>query len=507
MLLLGLKRRWPLLTTAVAALLWLVNNYDIRGLDGVRLEPRPTTTSPDPLGYGAPMGWPTSYPSGPALPGTNTQPLWPTSNYSQYPSVNEPTNHPSAVAVPGVGYSAGYPSAASGLPALPGTTPIAAPGVVPHGLPSTSPAARPGLQLPGGLALPRYLSVDDLRLPPAVSALAGDDWNRLLSVGEKLGMLEKSRQPAPTIPVMHQPLAGYSPPSGVPTSAPLPAVLPNLSTPRDTIRIASFNLNGWGDKSRDNPASTEMIVRLIGQFDLIALQDIRSRRDDLLPNLMVQLNSTGRNFDFMIGPRVGRGELREQLAFIFDTERVETDRFQLYTVADPEDMLVREPLVGWFRAKQADSREAFTFSLVNVHIDSDLAATELQAIPNLVDAIYSDGRGEDDVILAGDFSAAAPQAAFFSAGNFRTVIEGMATNTRGTHLLDNFGMPVANTSEFTGRAGAVDFLRQYNLSLEQAVSVSEHLPIWAEFSIIEGGRPGQVAGNALPEHRFHSGVN
>ncbi len=275
--------------------------------------------------------------------------------------------------------------------------------------------------------------------------------------------------------------------------------------PRDTIRIASFNLSGWGDGQRDRPAVTDMLVRLIGQFDVIALQDIRSRRDDLLPNLMIELNRTGRAFDFMIGPRIGRGETREQLAFVFDTDRIETDRFQLYTVADPEDIMAREPLVGWFRTKGVNEREAFTFSLVNVHIDNDLASAELAALPNLVEAIYNDGRGEDDVILAGELSATAPQSAFFTSGLFRTAIEGVATNTRGSQLLDNIAMPVMGSTEYMGRAGAVDFLRQYNLGLEQALSVSEHLPIWAEFSIIEGGRPGQVAGNVMPERNFHAG--
>ena len=41
----------------------------------------------------------------------------------------------------------------------------------------------------------------------------------------------------------------------------------------------------------------------------------------------------------------------EQFAFIFDTQRVETDRFQLYTIDDPEDLVTREPLVAWFRVK------------------------------------------------------------------------------------------------------------------------------------------------------------
>ncbi len=552
LLLSAIKRRWPVLTTVVAALYYVVSNYNIQGLDGLRLEPRAQNAQYPPTGYSGPSNWPAAYATGPALPSTTspTASTWPTGNLpGNMAGPMLPPSSPLASTNPfdqlarsstgqsawpstggsSVGYSTGYPG--TGLPStapnaqssnlpLPGTS-------LPSGLNgSMSPLQQPGYQLPGTqpstqvlppaaglpgtspipapLQLPGNMNIDALRLPAAKDLLGAGDWNQLLSVGEKLGMLERSREvPATTVN------------GGAPA-----AMLPGLGTQglgsqglgsqgqgtRDSLRIASFNLNGWGDAQRGNPAITEIIVRMVRQFDLVALQDIRARRDDVLPDLMTQLNATGRKFDFVIGPRVGRG-VTEQLAFVFDTERVETDRFQLYSVADPEDMMAREPLVGWFRARQADAAEAFTFSLVNMHIDRDAATTELQALPTLVEAIANDGRGEDDIILLGDFSAAAPQAAFFSLPTVRTLIEGVATNVRGTQLLDNICIPVTSTTEFTGRAGALDFLRQYNLSLEQATSVSEHLPIWAEFSIIEGGRPGQVAGNALPERRFSGAVN
>jgi deoxyribonuclease-1-like protein len=37
-------------------------------------------------------------------------------------------------------------------------------------------------------------------------------------------------------------------------------------------------------------------------------------------------------------------------------------------------------------------------------------------------------------------------------------------------------------------------MREYNLSQKEAELVSDHLPIWAEFSVFEGGRPPEVAG-------------
>ena len=41
-------------------------------------------------------------------------------------------------------------------------------------------------------------------------------------------------------------------------------------------------------------------------------------------------------------------------------------------------------------------------------------------------------------------------------------------------------------------------MRECDLSMQAALEVSEHLPVWAEFSVYEGGQPGHVAraGNA-----------
>ena len=55
------------------------------------------------------------------------------------------------------------------------------------------------------------------------------------------------------------------------------------------------------------------------------------------------------------------------------------------------------------------------------------------------------------------------------------------------------------TVEFTGRGGVFDFLREYNLTLAQALEVSDRLPVWAEFSIYEGGQFGRVAQRSRPQ--------
>ena len=69
----------------------------------------------------------------------------------------------------------------------------------------------------------------------------------------------------------------------------------------------------------------------------------------------------------------------------------------------------------------------------------------------------------------------------------------MPTNTRGNAQYDNLLFHSQATTEFTGRGGVYDFMRVVNLTLDQALKVSDHLPVWAEFSVYEGGAPGRVS--------------
>lgn len=264
----------------------------------------------------------------------------------------------------------------------------------------------------------------------------------------------------------------------------------------DTIRIATFNIQVFGESKLNDPEAMQTIVAILKNFDLIAIQEVRSITQDILPHLMALLNADGHHYDYAIGPRLGRSNSKEQYAFVFDTQTIEIDRYQLYTVDDPDDLLHREPLVGWFRARGPAPEQAFTFSLVTIHTDPDETNQELDVLDDVFFKVRDDTRrSEDDVIMLGDFNA--------KATNLRQLgqIKGLAkvvggetpTNTLHNAQYDNILFHETATTEFNGRGGVFDFLRQYNLTLEQAKRVSDHLPIWAEFSVFEGGHPGPLA--------------
>ena len=59
-------------------------------------------------------------------------------------------------------------------------------------------------------------------------------------------------------------------------------------------------------------------------------------------------------------------------------------------------------------------------------------------------------------------------------------------------MADNIVIDRRATVEFTGRTEVIDLMRRFNLTMAEAMEVSEHLPICAEFSVYEGGQAGHM---------------
>lgn len=262
----------------------------------------------------------------------------------------------------------------------------------------------------------------------------------------------------------------------------------------ESIRIATFNIQAFGESKIEDRNVMNVLAQVARQFDVLAIQEIRAKSHDILPRFVDLINAKGRRYDYVIGPRLGRTNSKEQYAFIFDTETVDIDQSSLYTVDDPDDRLHREPLVAGFRAKGADASQAFTFTLINIHTDPDEVQSEVNALDDVFRAVRNDGRDEDDVILLGDLNADDTQLGELARIPYLTVaVSGSPTNTRGTEQYDNILFDARATAEFSGRSGVFNLMKEFDLTLEEALTVSDHFPVWAEFSVYEGGQPGRLA--------------
>jgi exonuclease III len=328
----------------------------------------------------------------------------------------------------------------------------------------------------------------------------------------KLKQLQNSAGlPSQQAPV-NQPLPGYytaSPPaqsSSVPAqyanygqapAAPAPAPPVNGAP---SIRIASFNIQIFGDKKASNPDVMWALAAIIQEFQVVAIQEIRTQNDYFIDNfLRSYVNVNGRAYDKVVGPRLGRSSSTEQYAFLYDTAAIQVNHNSIYTVNDPDDMLHREPLVAMFRTRGAPPEQAFTFILVNMHTDPEETDTELDALALVYQAVRRASGGEDDIILLGDLNVDDRHLGQLGKlDGVRPLLRGIYTNTLQNALYDNFVLHQPSTAEFTGRAGIYNYMLRYQVqpqeALERALKVSDHLPIWAEFSTYEATTPGRVAG-------------
>ena len=176
-----------------------------------------------------------------------------------------------------------------------------------------------------------------------------------------------------------------------------------------TIRVAAFNIQVFGTTKAGKAHVMDKLARIVREFDVVAIQEIRARKQDIIPSFVDLINTTGRKYDYALGPRLGRTSSKEQYAFIYNTDRIELDPNSVLSMDDPTDLLHREPLLGRFRARTMDPARGFTFWLLNTHTDPDEVPSEIDALADAFASVQQKGWGEDDVILLGDLNASEQQ--------------------------------------------------------------------------------------------------
>ena len=293
---------------------------------------------------------------------------------------------------------------------------------------------------------------------------------------------------------------GSQPPASVPPGTPSPGPA-GPASPGDTVRIASFNIQVFGTSKLRKPHVTDVLARVVRQFDVVAVQELRSADQTVIPEFLRLVNADGSRYDSVVGPLLGRTSSKEQYVYLYDTRRIELVQGSVGTVPDPDDWLHREPFVASFRVRGPLPGQAFGFTLVNIHTDPDETDEELDALARVFMTVQRQQSGEDDVILLGDLNVSERKLGDLGRlPGIYCAIRGVPTNTRRTATYDNIVFDARATTEYAGRGGVLDLMQQFGLTVEQALDVSDHMPVWAEFRAVEGGG-GMIAAEETPERR------
>jgi endonuclease/exonuclease/phosphatase family metal-dependent hydrolase len=172
-------------------------------------------------------------------------------------------------------------------------------------------------------------------------------------------------------------------------------------TTTDTLKLAAFNLQIFGTTKAGKPEVMGVLSKIIRNYDVIAVQEIRDSSQTSLPLLRDAVNSMGSpQYDYVISERLGRTTSKEQYAYIFNTQTIQPVGSP-YVYPDTNDLFQREPYVSEFKAKNGN----FDFVLVTIHTDPDTATQEINDLPKVVENAKSRYQGEGDFIIMGDLNA------------------------------------------------------------------------------------------------------
>lgn len=280
----------------------------------------------------------------------------------------------------------------------------------------------------------------------------------------------------------------------------------NAPRPIDRIRIATFNIQRFGEKKSGDAEVMRNIARIVSQFDLVAIQEVQSPQAMPVPRLVDLINRSGGRYDAAVSEPVGRTTYLEQYAMVWDSTRIAMIPDSAYVVRDDSDRIHRPPMVASFETRMPPlpDRRPFRFTVISSHTDpSKVSASGTSNEMDVLDDVFVrvrqyeyQTRGIVNVLLVGDLNVSTANLSELGRiPGMITVVGTTPTNTAGTKTYDHILLDSTVTTEYTRVFGVIDYERDLGLTPEQGLAVSDHRPVWAEFSAYE---MPPVATAALP---------
>ena len=251
-----------------------------------------------------------------------------------------------------------------------------------------------------------------------------------------------------------------------------------------SITIASWNLKNFGLTKLNDPARISVIVDILKQYDITAIQEIQNADQTLAPTLIGMMNTGGDNYNYVISDRVGHTR-QEQYLYIYNDDLIDAISGTGGYGHEPNNEFSREPYYHMFRVG------SFDFYLMSIHTDPDEVSIEVPALEMAFTYLQNGTANEHDIILLGDFNAKAPGV---SAGSY-AIMDDLATisnmlftindetNTRGGRAYDNILFQSNYTTEYMGEAGVSIFWVSFGLTEDEGFTISDHKPVWAKFVV------------------------
>jgi hypothetical protein len=224
----------------------------------------------------------------------------------------------------------------------------------------------------------------------------------------------------------------------------------------------------------------DVLVEIISEYDLIAIQEVRSNS---LEPVLAFMSLVPNKYEYILGPREGRTNSKEQFWIIYNKEIFEVHSTN--TWPDIDDAYERNPFGVYFK-----TRSDFDFILINNHIQPSDAKNEIDLLPNVIE-YFKELWDESDVLILGDFNADGQYynesllEDVFPEPTFKIIIsnEYDTTVADSDNTYDRFIITESTNEDYTGNFGILRFDELFDFTKMTILprNISDHFPIWVEF--------------------------
>jgi len=255
------------------------------------------------------------------------------------------------------------------------------------------------------------------------------------------------------------------------------------------LKVCSFNIQIFGAKKVNKPIIFAEIIKIIKEYDLIFIMEVRDTSDTAIQKLLAALNNKSTDkYKLLLSTRLGRTNSKEQYAYLYKESLLKVADSYEYDDGDESagtDIFEREPLVVRFQTVDAAVKDFF---IIGIHAAPDNVDTpkELEALIGVYEQA-SKKWNIDDAILMGDMNA---DCSYFTKASKSTnalrndnrfvwlIDDDVDTTTKNTDCAyDRVILAGKNMIAHVKSAAPYNFQKEHKLDEKTTEEVSDHYPV------------------------------
>ncbi|XP_027011370.1 deoxyribonuclease 1 like 4, tandem duplicate 1 isoform X1 [Tachysurus fulvidraco] len=259
------------------------------------------------------------------------------------------------------------------------------------------------------------------------------------------------------------------------------------------MKVAAFNIQKFGKKKLSDPAVVKTLIKIVSRYDIILILEVVDARGKAVDCFMKELNKANpqHKYSMQLSVRLGRTAYKEQFMFLYRDDVVKVTGTYQYEDNQPGDVdaFDREPYILRFSSPNTVVEDLV---LVPVHTKPEDSVKEIDELYDVVTAVRHKWK-TDNIMILGDFNADGSYVSkkemkairIYTDKNFHWLITDnvdTTTSTKNDHTYDRivvYGQELLDALE-PNSAKPFNFQKEYGLSAEDALKVSDHYPVEVE---------------------------